>query len=245
MPTGYRLVCPLPRARGQSPRTLRGRTASTRACKNRRHFRVACVCACGKRSRPIYNDCAVLGWAPAAPMDCPLTRKHDSLFMLDYASRYVVQNCHAPEGVGTGLMSVAVLAPLWLWAIASAVHFAHGSTTTKLFSYGFTGTTLACWALIWFCARAPPVAGCGPSSAFPCPQAAIVGYTMFAHVWYDTRLGGETPITWRWAACAFLHVAVCQFAIASVLSLGFADGASVLAGAGVGAFMGASLLWEG
>ena len=89
-------------------------------------------------------------------MDCPLTRKHDSLFMLDFASKYVVQNCDAPVGVGTGLMAVGVLAPLWLWALASAVHVAQGTKHTRVFSLGLSGATLLCWAsLAWF-GRAPP-----------------------------------------------------------------------------------------
>ena len=52
--------------------------------------------------------------------------------MLDFASKYVVQNCDAPVGVGTGLMAVGVLAPLWLWALASAAHFAQGSQRTRV-----------------------------------------------------------------------------------------------------------------
>jgi len=176
-------------------------------------------------------------------MDCPLTRKHDSLFMLDFASRYVVQNCHAPEGVDTGLMAVGVLAPLWLWALASAAHAAHGSKSTKLFSLGFTGATLVCWALLWFFSRAPPVAGCGPSAAFPCPQAAIIGYTSFAHIWYDSRDKGATP-TVQWTMGTLLHMLLSQFSIVALLTLGFADSTSVFAGAGIGAFVGVCLLWD-
>ena len=176
-------------------------------------------------------------------MDCPLTRKHDSLFMLDFASKYVVQSCGAPEGVATGLMAVGVLAPLWLWALASAAHFAQDSQRTRMFSIGLSLATLSCWALLPVFNRAPPIAGCGPSVSFPCSQAAIVGYTMFADVWNHSNTEDATP-TRSEKFSALLHVAFAQFAIVAVLSLGFAGGASVVAGVAIGVFVGLCLLWD-
>ena len=112
-----------------------------------------------------------------------------------------------------------------------------------MFSLGLSGATSLCWASLACFDRVPLVPGCGPIVSFPCSQAAIVAYTMFAHVWYDSNNERLAP-TGAGVSGALLHVAFSQFAIVAVLSLGFAGGASVFAGVAIGAFVGLCLLWD-
>ena len=169
---------------------------------------------------------------------CPTTRRFDFLFVLDFASRYVVDRCGAPEGVDTGLMALCAIAPLWVWVIAWVARVLVGTNEAKVFARGFTLITILQMGMLFYFQRAPPVSSCGPRSAFPCPQATLATYVLFANMWRPPR--GEVSLpSWvsHFTTTASMSVLV------SVVTLGLADAAAILAGCIVGVAVGATLMW--
>jgi hypothetical protein len=171
--------------------------------------------------------------------DCPITKLHDWLFILDFASRYLVKRCGAPEGVDTGLMGVAIIAPLWGWLIAFFVAWGKPDHATRSFSNGFTIlTVLQLFLLFWF-DRGSPTAGCGPTRAFPCPQTSIAAYVLYTEVWKDINDSKrETPF-WM----PYLTTGVIATSVVAVSTTGMADFPSIFAGLLTGVTVGLVAIW--
>jgi hypothetical protein len=169
---------------------------------------------------------------------CPTTRRFDFLFVLDFASRYVVDRCGAPEGVDTGIMALFAIAPLWIWVIAWVTRVLVGTSEAKIFQRGFTLITILQMGMLFYFQRAPPMPSCGPRSAFPCPQATLATYVLFADMWRPPTGGGAIP-SWL----AHCNTAASMSVLVSVVALGLADGPAILAGCILGVAVGATLMW--
>lgn len=170
---------------------------------------------------------------------CPLTKLHDWLFILDFASRYLVIRCGAPEGIDTGLMGVAIIAPLWGWVIAFFVAWGkqnHGATS---FSRGFTLVTVVQLGLLFWFDRGPPTHGCGPTRAFPCPQTSIGAYVLYTEIWKDTTDQERDSPFWM----PYFTTGILATSIVSVGTVGMADVPSMLAGIVTGISVGLFAIW--
>lgn len=170
---------------------------------------------------------------------CPLTKLHDWLFILDYASRYLVTRCDAPEGLDTGLMGVALIAPLWGWVIAFFVAWVKRTHNTTSFSRGFTIVTVLQIGLLFAFDRGPPTAGCGPTRAFPCPQSSIGAYVMYTEVWQSMVDPDRSTPFWL----PYLTTGVLVTSIISVSTVGMSDLPAILAGVVTGVAVGMVAIW--
>ena len=162
-----------------------------------------------------------------------------TMFVLDFASRYLVTRCGLPEGVDTGLMGIATIAPLWGWVIAFFVAWVKQSCGATSFSHGFTLVTAIQIVLLFWFDRGPPTAGCGPTRAFPCPQSSIGSFIMYTEVWNGVSDPKRDSPFWM----PYLTAGVLIGSIVSVGATGMSDAPAILAGVVTGVTVGLVAIW--
>jgi len=157
---------------------------------------------------------------------------YDSLFLFNFLSSFPKNQCGSPNSLDVGFLSVACILPLFVWI---------GMFVILLYSREmyFVLTQLTMWMLtliqipmLLLFDRSPPVAGCGPTHAWPCPQVSLVTCGLCCLLCYS-RTQKKQPLLRIGAAFA-----VMVYVVHAVLYIGFADGTGVLAGVMVGCMVG-------
>ncbi len=159
-------------------------------------------------------------------------QSYEFLFLLDFIAQYPQSQCGASGGLDVGLLSIACILPYPVWVgMLVMVWYSH----EVYFSFTqimLTFMTIAQIALQFAFPRSPPIAGCGPSRSFPCPQVTLVSCGMSCLLRYslDIKLQPDWKI--------FLGFSIVAFTMHAVMYLGFADGSSTLAATVVGSMFG-------
>ena len=147
--------------------------------------------------------------------------------------------CSAPEGIDTGIMGIAIIAPLWGWVITFFVAWGKQNYGATSFSRGFTLVTVIQLVLLFLFNRGPPTPGCGPTRAFPCPQTSIGAYVLYTEIWKDMTDPERDSPFWM----PYFTTCIVATSIVSVGTMGMADVPSILAGIATGISVGLIVIW--
>lgn len=159
----------------------------------------------------------------------------DWFFLLDFSSRYVVSQCGGRHNVQTGLMSMMIILPVWIWFGTLTLSLTKPEIYAMVAKYTIGIITILQFAFMLVFYQTSPIPGCGPSRSFPCIQTSLSAYGTCMFALFDSSLRRQGAF-WR------VIVVLQLIAVTSSVSwLGFASPASVLAGAFLGSCVGCAL----
>ena len=149
------------------------------------------------------------------------------LFFFDFMGRYAVDRCGAEEGWITSLLSTACVLPTWLWMSSIVLALAKVELYWTLARYSVTLITLFQMVLLIIFESPPAVLGCGPSRSYPSPQVSISSFAFSIFLCFKSMPGMNARCQ-LWLRILMPIQLACV--ICSVIWIGFASPASVLAG---------------
>jgi len=149
---------------------------------------------------------------------------YDELFLFDFLAQYPQHQCGASSTIDVGLLSIACILPYPVWAGMFAIVWYSEEFYFYLMRFVMMVMTGVLVTLQFALPRAPPIATCGPTHSWPCPQATLAAFGIGCLLRYSEDVRQQSDIK-----CAMGMFAV-AFTLHAVLYLGFADPSSVVAG---------------
>ena len=155
-------------------------------------------------------------------------RDSDFLFILDFLSRYAVENCGAPATFSVGIWSLFCITPLLIWVGTLSLSFFKPEIYATLASYTLTVLTIVQLLPVFTFDEPPPVLNCGPTNSFPCGQVTLSAYGLTMFMLFDSGLHKQSG--WWRIFVQLQYLLVCQ----SVLCIGMASPAAISAATIIG-----------
>jgi hypothetical protein len=153
---------------------------------------------------------------------------YDELFLFDFLAQYPQHQCGAPSTIDVGFLSIACILPYPVWAGMFAIVWYSEEFYFYLMRFVMMVMTAVLVTLQFALPRAPPIATCGPTHSWPCPQATLAAFGMSCLLRYSDDMRKQSDIKFLMGMLAV------AFTLHAVLYLGFADPSSVVAGTIIG-----------
>ena len=155
-------------------------------------------------------------------------QQYDCLFLLDFAARYAVDRCQKPDDLDIAVLSLAAILPLIVWICGQILLLLQAEIYLMMARFTLTLLTIIQVGCLYIFRKSPPVVGCGPAQSFPSSQMSLCAYLMVTIVCYGRDFRPNSRKT------RFCLVLVFVWVSYGVLTIGFADAASCIAGALLG-----------
>jgi hypothetical protein len=170
--------------------------------------------------------------APTAAPAVSAMEVYDSLFLFNFMSSFPQNQCGSPNSLDIGFLSMACILPLFVWIGMFVILLYSREAYFVLTQFTMWALTLIQVPMLLCFDRSPPVAGCGPSHAWPCPQVSLVACGLSQLMCYSYGHKRQGVLRQAMAMAAMAYV------VHAVLYIGFADATGVLAGVLVGCMVG-------
>lgn len=157
-----------------------------------------------------------------------LCSQYDSLFLLDFATRYAVDRCNSPDDVDIAIMSITCVLPLFVWISCQILLLLQAEIYLMMARCTLTILTLLQVIFLYIFQRGPPVVGCGPSKSFPATQMSLCSYLMVTVMCYGRDFRPHSLIT------QFAMLLLFAWTAFSIMHIGFSDSVSCIAGSILG-----------